>query len=570
MVKTAVYYGRVSTSEQAEHGLSLAMMKDEAIEWASKNDYEIVDFFEDNGVTGTNYKKLKELQRLHEYIKVHNVNAIICWRFDRISRNDTEFYTYTANLVDNLNMTIISTAQHINMNKIPRAMLGFYLGQATDEVINIKKRTKATMLHRAEQGYFLGKAPTGYLNKKKDGHGIIVIDEVNAKYVKIIFDLYATGLYTMQMVSEKLYNLGFKNKHNKQYPVSKIEHILKDIIYTGNFKYGKHEDSTDRIIKGVHEPIIPVSLFNKVQSMRRNDGKPNSKHSDKTYSKLIKCTCGCYLCGSHSKGAHSSGNYIYYRCTNKKHLHTSIVSIKQETLDEVFSEVFSSIHIPQKAVELLRPKIIKALDEVYATENEVYNRNSSRLSELTTLMYKANEEKLLGKSLLSEADYTEQINRWQEEKSILSENISKASKMNKTVYKNIDTLMKFLHNLPNSYANADTLGKQRLLRMVIEDAIYDTETQHLTIKLKPIFQAFKIIHDNSNDSSKKVTTLRKVSSKTLSEYLGENIKLSLKNRVTTLENLANIKKEPHSETQILTGASDGIRTHVYRNHNPRS
>lgn len=570
MVKTAVYYGRVSTSEQAESGLSLAMMKDEAKKWATKNDYEIVEFFEDNGITGTNYKKLKELQRLHKYIKNHDVNAIICWRLDRISRNDTEFYTYTMSLVESLNMTIVSTSQFPDIRDIPRVLIGVYLGLATDEVNNTKKRTKDTMQHRAEQGYLLGKAPIGYLNKRKDGHGIIVIDEVNAKYVKKAFELYATGLYTMKMVSEKLYNMGFKNKHDMQYPVAKIEHILKDITYTGKFKYGKNDDGTDKIIQGVHEPIIPLSLFNKVQSMRRNDGKPNSKHSDKTYSKLIKCTCGCYLCGSHSKGAHNSGNYIYYRCTDKKRIHTSIVSIKQETLDEVFSEVFSSIHIPQKAVELLKPRIVRALDELYSIENQVYNKNINRLTELTTLIKKAHEERLLGKSPLSEEEFYTQMNQWQDEKMVISENIKKVSGMNKTIYSNISTIMKFLQNLPDTYANADTLGKQRLLRMIVDEVTYDTEAQHLSIKLKPIFQAFKIISDNSNNCSQKVTTLRKVSCKTLSEYLAENIELSLKNKVTTLESVANIKKEPHNETQILNGAGDGIRTHAYRNHNPRS
>mgnify|MGYP007043619828 CR=1 FL=1 len=95
------------------------------------------------------------------------------------------------------------------------------------------------------------------------------------------------------------------------------------------------------------------------------------------------------------------------------------------------------------------------------------------------------------------------------------------------------------------------------VRMIVDEVTYDTDAQHLSIKLKPIFQAFKIISDNSNNCSQKVTTLRKVSCKTLSEYLAENIELSLKNKVTTLESVANIKKEPHNETQILNGTPDG-------------
>ena len=52
--------------------------------------------------------------------------------------------------------------------------------------------------------------------------------------------------------------------------------------------------------------------------------------------------------------------------------------------------------------------------------------------------------------------------------------------------------------------------------------------------------------------------------------MAKNIELSLKNKVTTLESLVITKKEPLNEAQSLNGAEDGIRTHAYRNHNPRS
>ena len=99
---------------------------------------------------------------------------------------------------------------------------------------------------------------------------------------------------------------------------------------------------------------------------------------------------------------------------------------------------------------------------------------------------------------------------------------------------------------------------------------YDTETEQLKVKLKHIFQALRIVKDNQKFCSNKVTTLPKVSNKTVLDYLTKNIEISLKNHVTTLERLVITKKEPHLETQILNGADSGIRTHAYRNHNPRS
>lgn len=569
MTKKAVYYGRVSTSEQAESGISMDMMKDDSIDWANRNGYEIVEFFEDYGKTGTSYKGLKDLQRLHKYIEKNKVDAIICWQLDRISRNDTEFYKYTMDKIESLDMTICSVKQFPDIRVIPRVLIGVYLGIATDEVNNTKVRTKATMRHRAEQGYLMGKAPVGYLNKQVGGHGVIVKDETKADFILKIFTLYSTGLHTMKSVALELAKMGFVDKNGKPYPVRKIEHILKNVVYTGKIKYGKNDDGTDRIFQGVHEPIVPLSLFNKVEAMRRNGGKPNTKHTDKTYVKLIKCTCGCYLTAYHAKGAHNSGDYIYYKCHNKKQVHARIKGIKQETLDEIFNSIFSEIHFPKKLVELVKPQLVKALDEIYSTENQVYTANTKRLTELNTLIQKSNEERLLGRSPLNDTDFNNQMLKWQEEKELLSENIKNASKVNKTVYNNIDTLMKFLSNIENTYKNASIENKQRLLRMVCEKITYDTEIEKLNVKLKPIFQALRIVKDNLKFNSKKVTTLPKISYKSVLEYLAKNIELSLKNKVTTLKKLTITEKEPLNEALSKNGAGSGIRTHAYRNHNPR-
>ena len=571
MVKKAVYYGRVSTEEQAVNGYSLDMQKEKCIEWANSHDCEIVEFFEDRGKSGSSYKNLKSLQALNKYIRKNRIQCVIVWKIDRLSRNIADFYAHTYKNLSDLEMTLYSVTDPItDLMNDSQTVLGCLLGVATDEVLNTKKRTKATMLHRAQQGYLMGKAPIGYLNRQVNGHGIIVKDETNAPHIMKIFSLYGSGQYTMKSISFEVFKDGFCDKNGKPYPVRKIEHILKNIVYTGKIKYGKNEDGSDRIIQGKHEPIISQSLFRKVEALRRNDGQPYATHTDKTYSKLIRCKCGCFLTGYHAKGAHNSGDYIYYKCNNRKQAHIHIKGIKQETLDETFNSIFSEIHIPKKVVELIKPQLIKALDEIYSTENQVYRKNTKRLEELNALLKEADEYELLGRSLPSNEDCKSRVEEWKEEKERLLENNKTVAKVNRTFYSNINTLMKFLSNIEDTYKNASIENKQRLLRMVCEKVTYDTDTEELTVKLKPIFQALRIIKDNEHLCSKKVTTLPKVSCKTVLDYLTKNIEISLKNKVTTLKKLSIIEKEPANETLFVNGADSGIRTHVYRNHNPRS
>ena len=569
MVKKAVYYGRVSTEEQAVNGYSLDMQKEKCIEWANSHDCEIVEFFEDRGKSGSDYKNLKSLQALNKYIRKNRISCVIVWKADRISRNITDFYAYTYKNIKDLDMKLFSVTDAVNdLTSENQTLLGCLMGIASDESLNTKKRTKATMEHRAGQGYLMGKAPIGYLNKRADGHGIIVKDETNAPHIVKIFSLYGSGQHTMKSVSLEVFKDGFCDKNGKPYPVRKIEHILKNIVYTGRVKYGKNDDGTDRIFQGKHEPIIPLSLFNKVQALHRNNGQPYATHTDKTYSKLIRCKCGCFLTGYHAKGAHNSGNYIYYKCHNRKQAHIHIKGIKQETLDETFNSIFAEIHIPKKVVELIKPQLIKALDEIYSTENLVYRKNTKRLEELNAYLKEADEYELLGRSLPSGEDCTKRIEEWKAEKERLLENNKTVAKVNRTFYSNINTLMKFLSNIGDTYKNASIENKQRLLRMVCEKVTYDTETEELTVKLKPIFQALRIIKDNENLCSKKVTTLPKVSSKTVLDYLTKNIEISLKNKVTTLKKLSITEKEPTNETLFVNGAGSGGRTHEYRNHNP--
>lgn len=203
-------------------------------------------------------------------------------------------------------------------------------------------------------------------------------------------------------------------------------------------------------------------------------------------------------------------------------------------------------------------KTICSLDNVYETERKVYSTNLKRIEEISMLIQKSNEERLLGKSPLSESDFNKFMLAWQEEKEVLLENNKCVSKCSQVVYKNIDTIMNFLNNLPNVYQQATVEDKQKLLRMIIERVTYDTETQKMSVKLKPVFQALRIAKQNENNLSGNVVTFKKVAVKTVLDYLVENIDISLKNEVTTLERLYNTEKEPIYKALFINGAGKGV------------
>lgn len=109
-----------------------------------------------------------------------------------------------------------------------------------------------------------------------------------------------------------------------------------------------------------------------------------------------------------------------------------------------------------------------------------------------------------------------------------------------------------------------------LLRTFIDTIeYYDGE---LTVKLKPIFDSLrKLKNFNITEINEfKGRTRQKPSNSDIADILTKNISDSLKIKGRTLETRIIPNKKAPEGANLLNGAPDGIRTHAYRNHNPRS
>ena len=73
LVNTAIYV-RVSTEEQATDGFSIHAQKNKLTKYAESNDWKIVDYYVDDGVSGKNLTDRKEVSRLIEDVKKEKIN----------------------------------------------------------------------------------------------------------------------------------------------------------------------------------------------------------------------------------------------------------------------------------------------------------------------------------------------------------------------------------------------------------------------------------------------------------------------------------------------------------------
>ena len=86
-------------------------------------------------------------------------------------------------------------------------------------------------------------------------HGIFyeVANDSCAFYIKQAFNLYDSGLYSLRSLTAKLYKDGFRSSSGRRVPQSTVEFILKNIFYTGVFKF---EDKVYENAK--HVPLFTV------------------------------------------------------------------------------------------------------------------------------------------------------------------------------------------------------------------------------------------------------------------------------------------------------------------------
>ena len=78
---------RVSTDDQAKEGFSLPEQKERLETFCKFKGYEIIDYYEDSGLSAKRGNYRPEFERLKKDIKSKRINTIVALKQDRITRS---------------------------------------------------------------------------------------------------------------------------------------------------------------------------------------------------------------------------------------------------------------------------------------------------------------------------------------------------------------------------------------------------------------------------------------------------------------------------------------------------
>lgn len=294
-------------------------------------EWNFVNSYVDEGITGTNTKKRIAFNQMIEDAKQEKFKMIITKEVSRFARNTLDAIKYTR-LLKNLNIGVYFLLEEINtMDDNAESRLTNLASSAQEESHRTSRRVKFGIHSRMKQNFVFGNHVYGYNLQK----GKLTVNQEEAEIVRLIFKLYMDGKGINGIRKELEKRAILSPNGLKQWKDSSIQAMLSNEKYIGTLKQHKQittnflehtrvkNDGTKEefIIKeNNHEPIISKEDFEAVQKEienRRGLSQDSRKYSNRYCfsSKIICKSCNATFQRRYWNGKHEQKN-IVWQCKN--------------------------------------------------------------------------------------------------------------------------------------------------------------------------------------------------------------------------------------------------------------
>lgn len=298
-IKRAALYIRVSSEEQARHGLSLGEQRSDLLSYAEAHQYAVVGVYADEGVSARkSYRSRKELQRLLRDVENGQIDIIVMKCLDRWFRNVKDYYKVQEVLDAHGVLWECTQDRYDTTTAAGRLNLHIRLAIAEEESDRTGERIRYVFRGKRERKELLtGNTPIGY--KLEDKH--LVPDE-NAPIIRFMFQHIHEGHSARSAPKAVLEKFGFAITYRQ------VWLALRNRTYMGE-RYG---------IPDFCPGLVQADVFEHVQTLIQSRGHSRLAPSGRTYlfSGLIRCpSCGRKLNANpgiaNAQGVH---NKFLYRC----------------------------------------------------------------------------------------------------------------------------------------------------------------------------------------------------------------------------------------------------------------
>jgi site-specific DNA recombinase len=489
----AVLYLRVSTPGQVNtdydpEGISIPAQREAGRRKADSLNADVVREFVEPGRTATNIDKRPAFQEMIAWVKAQkNIDYVIVYHFNRVFRNSVDA-GITKRDLKKIGTRVVSTV--IDMGDNPESALVESILHAVDQYQSEASGADISykMGQKAKHGGTLGRAPLGYLNvfERLDDRQIrtVALDPERAPFVKLAFELYATGDYTLADLSDELYDRGLRTRATKLHPtgqvsINKLWLMLRDRYYLGFVTYKGEE------IEGRHEALIDDDLFGRVQDIletRSLAGERRRIHHHYLKGSLF---CGhCHQAGTtgrmiiqHTVNRRGT-EYTYFFCRNTQDRTCSTPHVNVIRVEDAVEAHYATVQFSPEFIATMRAQLAGALDDEDAATRLLHQQLTNELRRLDA--QEDNLIELAADSAETHPKIKQKLHDIKRQREHLRERLNETTEDLSDSVRLIDLCLTLLEHPQELYRRCDE-EQRRLLNQALFDKLlidYDQVTGH--------------------------------------------------------------------------------------------
>ena len=375
MIRTAnrvALYARYSSENQRSESIDAQIRAMKA--YCEQHNFTIVETYIDEAKSGTSTDKRTAFNKMIKDSSAHNFNIVLVHKLDRFSRNRYDSAIYKRELKKN-GVNVYSVLE--NLDNSPESILleSLLVGLSEFYSANLGRESFKGLRENAFQCKHTGGIPPLGYDVDPDTRKL-VINEDEARAVRIIFDMYSNG-YGYSAIIDRLYELNLKTKLGKNFGKNSLYSILSNPKYQGMYVYNRcsakntvgtrnthlYKDDEDIIfVEGGCPQIVPTDVFVKVQKKltehKHTGGRENAKECYLLSGKVFCRECSKAMVGNSRHSGRSKLLHVTYRCPSRKYICTS-KEINRDYLEEYVLELIEKEILNSQALHKLRRAIEK-------------------------------------------------------------------------------------------------------------------------------------------------------------------------------------------------------------------
>lgn len=429
----AVFYARVSTEEEKQMD-ALSKQVQENMEVIKSKGWVLVDQYVDEGKSGTQTKKRNEYNRLFEDMIIDKFEIIVIKDQDRLMRNPKDWYTFIERLVQNGKQLYIYLDNNF-YSPDNSFITGIKAIMAEEYSRHLSRKMNNAHKHRQENGTsaIITNRTWGYRNNNGD----ISIDEEEAKFIRIIFELYGKG-YGSRIICKTISDMGFKNRLGKTFAESAIRSIVRNPLYRGTVVMNKFHIDFDTKKKTkvdekewiYHDNIVPAIVsaedWAKANNVIDRNLKKlgNKKYGRKTGSNILSSKVICGECGElfwrnqrRTQRQNDESYDVYWYCSeyyrygkkNRKENGCDTLRLKEEEIYSILEKIGNTIFSQEEQSSLL-DDILNKISELMDQEEITKKINLLQVNKSELMKKKQMLLDLLLDSTICKSDFVTKTN----------------------------------------------------------------------------------------------------------------------------------------------------------------